>query len=371
MSPNAIERLLSGISDAGAATRLLRDSIAAVQHAGFFTLALEKERRRKRLQARFGGQPMQRVLMSYGLRHLLAHTPGLSVEALPADYFSVEDDEALAHKAAHLAGAVVISENNDAGFHAAGFARLTERCGETIFAVWDQDNHHWLQNSANLAAHCDVYVPAHADNLYPLSRFNSAAGSPVPCAVIQWPRRFIEDNVGLLLSQPRSDEPLGRHAMYGPFTYRNQVIATLTKAIPSVCFVDGRQFRGRTPEDRLIEWASHKAHWIVPTLNDIPQRLFDALATGGIPVVPESLRNAAPISALDPEHIVFYGPGDIVDPTRVVAEALGKFDRHGAGGVVARHRCGVEQHHGDQRAAQILQRVAHEYGMSNAAALHG
>jgi len=363
MNADTIEPLLAGIADAGAAARLLRDSLAAVQHPGFFMLALEKERRRKRLQARFGGQRLNRVLLSYGLRHLLAHTAGLTVEALPADYFSVENDDALAAKVAHLAGAVVISENNDAGFHAAGFARLSAACGETLFAIWDQDNHHWLQNSANLAAHCDLYVPAHNDNLYALSRFNSSTGTPVPCAVIQWPRRFIEDHVATLLSQPRSNEPLGRHAMYGPFTYRNQVIATLNKSLPSVCFVDGRQFRGRTPQDRLIEWASHKAHWIVPTLNDIPQRLFDALATGGIPIVPEALRHATPISTLDPEHIVFYGAHDIVDPTRVVAEALTKFDRRGTGGVIARHRCGVEQHHGDQRAAVILQRVAREYGM--------
>ena len=144
---------------------------------------------------------------------------------------------------------------------------------------------------------------------------------------------------------------------------RRRSAATLSKSIPSVCFVDGRQFRARTPRDRLLEWASHKVHWVVPTLNDIPQRLFDALATGGIPIVPETLRHVAPLSEIDRQHIVFYNAADVVDPTRVVSEALSRFERSGAGGIIERHRCAIDQHHGDQRLVRILCHISEEFGL--------
>ncbi len=367
----SIAQILASISDVEGPGRLLGESIAALQDPGYFSLAFQKQQRRATLCQHFKGQPLPRVLLSYGLRHLLAEHPGLKVETLAADYFAVADEEALETKAAFLAGAVVISENNDAGFHAPGYVRLFERCQQTLFAIWDQDNHHWLKNSAILAAHCDLYVPAHNDNLYALSRFNPSTTSALPCAVIQWSRPFLAESVALLLAQPRSDQPLGRHAAYAAFGYRNQVITTLSKSIATVCFVDGRQFRTRTPQDRLLEWASHKVHWIVPTLNDIPQRLFDALATGGIAIVPEALRLVAPVSEIareiGPGHVCFYAASDVVDPTRVVAQALQSFDRAGAGGIVARHHWAINQHHGDQRMLHILRHLSEAFGLQASA----
>ena len=56
------------------------------------------------------------------------------------------------------------------------------------------------------------------------------------------------------------------------------------------------------PADRLRQWCSHKAHWMV--MNDVPMRLFDALTTGGIAIMPDSLKHMAIVRELA-EHIVF------------------------------------------------------------------
>ena len=47
------------------------------------------------------------------------------------------------------------------------------------------------------------------------------------------------------------------------------------------------QFHDLTQEQKFLDWVSFKRHFIVLKVNDVPIRLFDAWATGGIPLVPE------------------------------------------------------------------------------------
>jgi hypothetical protein len=151
------------------------------------------------------------------------------------------------------------------------------------------------------------------------------------------------------------------HIPYAPFAFRNRVVTTLAQHFPSVGFSD-RSFHVRTPAERLAEWTAHKAHWIVPVLNDVPIRIFDALISGGIPIVPDSLRHLAPVRDIDPRHIVFYGPHDVIAPQAVVAQANVLFDQGGADQLVARHRFALDHHHGDQKIDQLLDAVRRQFG---------
>jgi protein O-GlcNAc transferase len=340
----------------------VQQSAQLVQFAqadSFFHLAAAKNQRWKTLQRHFNGVAPTRIILGANISGFGCQIPGCTVEYLEKGYFQDMSDSALAQKRQHLAKAIVIVNNNDVGGAQAGYARLYDACEQTLFVAWDWDNHHWLELSIFLAAHSDLYAPAHHENLYLLTRFNWVTAGPVYCATVQWPRQFLADHLPQMITTPRSDAPLGKHIPYGAFTYRNRVVSTLGQHYPSIGFSD-RTFHVRGPEERLQEWYAHKSHWIAPVLNDVAIRIFDALITGGIPIVPASMQHLPPVRDIPREHIVFSTPDDIVAPQSVVARANALFDQGGADGIVARHRFALAHHHGNQRMADVVRMVSEQ-----------
>lgn len=338
------------------------------QQDTFFMLAAAKSRRLARLQEHFVDKPPRRLLLGPRIIDIDPAPPGWTVERLEKGFFDQPLGPDFQARCARLEGAVVIVNNNDIGGTPIDgvppYGYFFAHCERTLFIGWDWDNHHWLERSTLLAAHCDLYAPAHEENLYLLTRYNACTVGPVYSATVQWSRRFLSDQLPAIVQRPRSDAPLGMHIPYGNFPYRNRVVTTLNKHYPTVGFSDP-SFHARTAADRLLEWASHKVHWIAPVMNDVPIRIFDALVTGGIPLLPKSLRHLAPARDIGPDHLVFYGPGDIVEPQAVVARANALFDRSGADGIVARHRLSLDQHHGNSRIAQLLGFAASQFGWSS------
>ena len=332
------------------------DLVEFAQSDLFFHMAAMKNSRVHALKAHFSDKGFRRVILGANISGFGCQIPGCDVAYLDKGFFAEADEAVRARKRALLEGAIVIINNNDVGQHQAEYADFYTRCDKTIFIAWDWDNHHWLDLSTFLAAHSDIYAPAHHENLYLLSRYNWATLGPVYCATVQWSRRFLADNVANLVMTQRSNAPLGKHIPYAPFTYRNRVVSTLSQHYPSIGFSD-RNFHVRTPDERLQEWYSHKVHWIAPVLNDVAIRIFDALSTGGIPVVPASMQFLPPIRDISREHIVFSTPDDIVNPKPLIERAVAMFDAGGADGIVARHRYALDHHHGDQRVADIVRAV--------------
>jgi hypothetical protein len=107
----------------------------------------------------------------------------------------------------------------------------------------------------------------------------------------------------------------------------------------------------------LQEWYSHKLHWIAPVLNDVAIRIFDALSTGGIPIVPASMQFLAPLRDIDRGHVLFSTPDDIMNPKALIERGTAMFDQSGADGIAARHRYALDHHHGDQRMADVMRAV--------------
>jgi hypothetical protein len=333
-----------------------QELVRFAQSDTFFHLAAMKQSRRQALKARFADQGFSRVILGANINGFGCQIPGSTVSYLEKGYFDEPDEAIRAEKRAHLQGAVVILNNNDVGQSQAQFADFYSQCDQTIFVAWDWDNHHWLDLSTFLAAHSDIYAPGHHENLYLLSRYNWATLGPVYCATVQWSRAFLSDNVARLVTTQRSNAPLGKHIPYAPFSYRNRVVSTLSQHYPSIGFSD-RQFHARTPQERLDEWCAHKAHWIAPVLNDVAIRIFDALITGGIPLVPASMQFLPPLRDIPREYILFYTPDDIMNPKPLIERANALFDAAGADGIVSRHRFALAHHHGDQRMSQILSAV--------------
>jgi hypothetical protein len=280
---------------------------------------------------------------------------GVEVAYLDPDFFQESESERRQANKQLVHGCIVIFNSSviRSMLPNSEFVEFYESSPETCFVAWDHDNHHWLQMSTFMAAHSDIYIPAHHENLYLLSRYNWLTSGPVYASCFQWSRKFLTENLPQILTTQRSPEPLGKHVQYTNFTFRNSVVRTLETHYPSIGF-SGQTFHARTAQDRLEEWCSHKMHWIAPVLNDVPIRIFDALVTGGIPIVPTSLRLLPPVNTIPQEHIAFCTPIDIVNPQRLVAQINQQFDEMGCDGMVARHRFALEHHHANSSIDQIL-----------------
>lgn len=351
-----ISQLFNNIPESELPARHSSEYVKFAQSEIFFHLAAVKHARIEELKKNFAHRGISKIFLSANLSGFDCTIPGIQVEVLEKNFFHESDPARRAFKQRQLAYSLVIVNNNDASAAEAraGYTWFYTECSSTIFITWDWDNHHWLDLSVFLASHSDIYAPAHHENLYLLSRYNWLTAGPMYCSSVQWSRKLLTENIEQILLINRSNAPLGMHIPYGQFSFRMQVISTLNQVYPSIGF-SSRQFHDRTPEDKLQEWCAHKTHWISPVLNDVPIRLFDALITGGIPLVPDSMRLLPPIRTIPRDWIAFYSPADIVNPQTLVNHANQLFDRGGKDGIVARHRYALEHHHGNKTVLQMLE----------------
>jgi hypothetical protein len=107
------------------------------------------------------------------------------------------------------------------------------------------------------------------------------------------------------------------------------------------------------PVASFREWIEYKVHVVVPTFYDLPIRIFDALITGGIPMVPEyfrghpSLRNVC-------DWLTFYDPSDLTDLVSLVNASIEKFDHAGAEGVAQRVSFALKHFHLDSAVRDLV-----------------
>lgn len=335
------------------------------QNDFYFRLAAQKNNRIEKLKDHFSRTGVKRIFISATLSKFDFQLAGWDVKCLEKDYFHCADQQVLDQKIAYLENSIVIVNNNDVAPMGgmSHYATFYANCDKTIFAAWDFDNHHWMELSTFLAAHSDLYLPAHHENLYLLTRYNWLTAGPIYAGTIQWSRKFLADHLHEMLTAERTNAPLGMHISYPTFHFRMQVISTLNQYYSSIGFSDPT-FHNRSTEDRLKEWYLHKSHWIVPILNDVPIRICDALVTGGIPIVPESLRFLPPVNEISREHIIFYSPQDIVNPQKIVAKANELFDKGGRDKMVERHVYALNRHHSSVKMLQILQHVSEAFALN-------
>jgi hypothetical protein len=241
--------------------------------------------------------------------------------------------------------------NNDVAKHLPQYMAYYAAHPEALFVIWDWDSQHWIYMSCALALNSDIYIPAASENMHLLSQFNPFTVGPVFVAAHQWSRKFLLEHAELLLTE-RSSKPLGMHVYYENYPRRNRAIATITNKFDSVGFATNA-FKGRSDVDNLKEWAGHKTHWIVPVLAGVPIRVFNALVTGGIPILPAFYRNLPEISILG-EEPSYYQVADIVDPQAINSEAVARFDSSGESGLIQRLAHALQHHHVDARCEQIL-----------------
>ncbi|AHD08360.1 hypothetical protein [Phaeobacter gallaeciensis] len=262
------------------------------------------------------------------------------------------------------ADTIYILNNNDiAKIGMQKYARMFANQPRAHVCIWDFDNHHQISESVNFALFSDFYIPCHPHNNETYAQMTTAMGSPVSAAVIQWSRAYLEEHRDHFLTITRDTEPLGRHILHPQFPERNSMLERLSEHFKHVGAAP-QTYHGRTELDRLDEWAAHMSHWIIPTRNDLPIRAFDALITGGVPILPASLKELPALSALQ-EHLFYFEESDLENPKAVTEAANAHFCKQGEAGVIARHELAMETSHVDIRVQEILAQIYGHLSLAN------
>jgi hypothetical protein len=323
--------------------------IASVEEEDFFPMAYEKDMTKREKQNFFRKNKFEKVIVLTNEQNFVNVS-----DHVGSRYISKITDQELIElyrneerfESDLRASLLICTNNNVARIGLPRFHSMVNCCPKTVFAVHDFDNHHWAEMSLALAACCDVYFPAHMDNYAVAGRVSPNVVAGIPCGTIQWPISFLETHSSDVLTSTRKPDPLGRHYFYERFKYRNQVLRTVGQHFPSVSLV-ASDYHGQSALDRWGEWISYKLHFIAPVFNDLPIRFFDALVSGGLPMIPQSLVPYLDFLRIPQEHYIAYSASDIFEPSNLVRAAVDVFDRLGNEGILARHQYALSNFHAD------------------------
>ena len=255
---------------------------------------------------------------------------------------------------------LLLTNNNLAQIGPSDFSRFIEQYESSVVVIHDFDNHHWHHLSIACAVVADVYVPAHLSSNIVQSRINSNIDISLPCGTIQWTRELLFSHLEKIINLNRTKSPLGMHNFYEKFKYRNSVISTLEKHSPFVN-LNLENFHIRSAVDRFNEWASHSCHWIIPVHNDLPIRFFDALITGGIPIIPGSIVNQMNYFKIPNHFYVTHDALDIVNPAEVVQKANDLFESQSIEGILERFQFCLANFHINSIASRIIDHCEEKY----------
>ena len=311
-------------------------------------MVLDKEYRYRYLQKNFKDNFTGKVYMSQHASYENVSLP-FKIEHFDPTNSNIEDYS------------IVILQNNTINYQESTdfFWSLRKKAPNSIFVCWDYDNHHWVALSVMVAILVDIYIPAHSENVNAITKFNMNSFGPIPCGTLQWSKDFAKKNLKKITNTNRSNEPLGHHFEYKHFTYRNGMIRKVNEVYKEVALVKP-VYHDKTPTQRLDEWTNHKVHWVMPVFNDLPLRLFDAVFTGGIPLIPKTLQGNKYIADFE-EHCMFYGIADVIDPKPITERAIAKFDAEGEAGILKRHKMMLKNHHIDTRFTEIFSHIEKEF----------
>ena len=223
--------------------------------------------------------------------------------------------------------------------------KLRESGFDGAVAGWFWDNHHHVFDNYSAAADLDVCIPGHAFAAGYLRSRRYISVPPVPLCVTQWSTaegaRFFAQHGGM----KRTDSLYGGFVRYEFANKRNDLIRSLIeRGMDGVYFLEEdalERYFGLPLADRFQAWCSHKVSICLPLSGDLSQRLFDALLTGQIPIVPEDIHDLDQVipAALQAElPIIRFSKYTAAAVAEAHAKALRAFDRDGEAGVLRRHR---------------------------------
>jgi hypothetical protein len=233
-----------------------------------------------------------------------------------------------------------------------------------LYGVWFWENHHHMRINLRIAMLADLIFVSHWHERQHLNFSVALAASHIPAHSRQWSPGAIDRHYPTGLPADQRDSLFGGFGRYIWATERNRFIEAVMSACPDHSLTLGsvNDYFHRSAADRLGIWVAHKVQLIVPINRDVSTRIFEALITGQIPLVPDDLPDFDHI--IDPEHqatlsILRYRAGDIESAKAAWQQALVQFDSLGAEGVRRRHEFARTRHALVSRLADFVKFLRH------------
>jgi len=227
--------------------------------------------------------------------------------------------------------------------HSPELDRLLSADALRIF--WAHDHHHSFHHYALFLLKANIVIPAHFHRRDHLLGFNGQVADTVPASTNQWTLGEIETFSSLPETAPRLDELYGGFGAYDVGLQRSLFVGSLMErlewhalSIRHIQSADDPYF-AQSAAERYAEWRRHKVSLAAAINQDIPIRIFDALATGQIPIIPDNIANLDWVILPEDQAqlgIERFTAGDTGSAISAWRHALANFDRLGSQGVLDR-----------------------------------
>lgn len=216
---------------------------------------------------------------------------------------------------------------------------------DSIISLWHFDNHIAYFENYKSAISCDINFITHNNGVpgYLTNPFSLIA-KHIPACTLQFSHKSID--VGYKLSQKneRISKALFNYVDY-PNSPRSSILSKLKESLEDVAdFLimpssDRSRYWGKTQEERYQEWAQYKCTVILPLVEDLSTRVFDALATGLIPIVPKNIKDFSSVFNSELEDKLGIVRIDDLSPASVrlgIEKAISNFNLAGSIGILER-----------------------------------
>ena len=218
-----------------------------------------------------------------------------------------------------------------------------------LYFAWMWDNHHHHVANLRTAMLADVVFPTHWHERHYLNHPAIVPGTHIPTHSRQWSPAAIARRYPEGLPVARKDSLFGGFGSYQWTPERNAFIQEVMTRCPNhaLSLVSVNSYFLLPEADRLSGWAEHKVHLVVPIARDVSSRIFEALTTGQIPLVPDDVPDLDHV--VDPRlqrelPILRYRSGSVESVQSAWREGLRRFDVDGAAGVERRREFACDQH---------------------------
>ncbi len=159
----------------------------------------------------------------------------------------------------------------------------------SLLVTYFTDSHHMLNHTAYFAAISDFLFLGHPSNVSLATCINPHVHL-LRNSLTQWDPLDAVAQLHEESNEPRRQELFGWHNEYPQFPRRNNFLNSLhSSGFPEARLLapeEYQKFAKFTPIDKLKHWLQYDHSLVVPTLYDLPIRLFDALSSGQNVLVP-------------------------------------------------------------------------------------
>jgi|GEM_PF-2197676 len=227
--------------------------------------------------------------------------------------------------------------------------KLREGGFDGPIAGWFWDNHHHVFDNYSIGKDLDVSIASHGFAQSYLRSPHQILAEPAPLCVTQWTDAESVEFFARHGMKKRSDSLYGGFVRYGIAEKRNRLIESLIAAgSDDIYFLEEDKlapYFGMSPEERFADWTARKVSLCLPLADDLSQRLFDALLSGQIPIVPNDMHDLDGVIPSKLQHelpIVRFSryTADAVNTAH--SKALEAFARGGIVGIRRRHRFAMD-----------------------------